>query len=245
VFNEISLSLVAKTSFQNLGDGDSSGGSTVAKGGSCGVSVSGVGEDGGSDGLNVVVTDDGSSLNALDDWLTGDWGGDSVWDGLGNVDSGGDLNNLLDWLDDIIGDIVGPGNLVGLVDNVGLLLDSDDGGVDLGGSTESSWDGNIKLGDCWLEDLSGVAGNVGGLAQMNLLADLSGCLVDGGDGCADNGGSAVWSRCSNCNWGSSDGAVGGGSQDGAGWGSTASSGEKSEDDQWVHFEMCFVCLPLK
>jgi hypothetical protein len=227
VFNEISLSLVAH-SFQNLVDGDGSGGSAIG--------VSGMGNDGGSDGLNVVVTDDGSSLDTLDDWLTSNWGGDSVWDRLGNMDSGGDLNNLLDWLDDIIGDIVGPGNFVGLVDNVGLLLDSDNGGVDLGGSTKSSWDSNVKIGDCWLEDLSGIAGDVGGLSQVNLLADLSGCLVDGGDRCADNGRSAVWGRdcnwgSSNCNWGSSNGsAVGGSSQDGAGWGSTASSGEESKDD---------------
>jgi len=163
-----------------------------------------VGEDRGSNGLNVVVTDNGSSLNTLDDWLTGDWGGDSVWDGLGNVDGGGNLNNLFNWLDDIIGDIVGPGNLVGLVDNVGLLLDSDDGGVDLGCSTESSWDGNVKVGDCWLEDLSGVA-------------------------CADNGRGAVWSW--DCDWGSGNsGTVRGGSQEGSGWGSTASSGEECKDD---------------
>jgi len=61
------------------------------------------------------------------------------------VDGGGDLNDLLDGLDDIIGDIVGLGDLVGLVDDVGLLLDGDDGGVDLGGATESGGDGDVVL----------------------------------------------------------------------------------------------------
>ncbi len=215
-------------------DGDGSRGITVGKGSCCGISS--MGNDGGSNGLNVVVTDNGSSLNALDDWLTSNWGGNSIWDRLGNMDSGGDLNNLLNWLNDIIGDIIGPGNLIGLVDNMGLLLDSDDGGVDLGGSTESSWDGNVKIWDCWLEDLSGIARDIGGLAQVNLLADLSGCLVDGGDWCANNSRSAVWGW--DCNWGSSNGnwgssnssTIGSSSQDGSRWGSTASSGEKSKDD---------------
>ncbi len=141
-------------SFQ-LGDGNASGGSTIGKGSCCGISS--IGEDGGSDSLDVVVTDNGSSLNTLDNWFTGDWGRDRVWDRLGNMDRGGDLNNLLDWLDDLIGDIIGPGNLIGLVNNVGFLLDSDDGRVDLSSSTESSWNGNVKVGDCWLEDLGGIA----------------------------------------------------------------------------------------
>ena len=149
-------SLFSCTLFQNLvvGSGDAVGGSGS--------------EDGGSDGLDVVVPDDGSTLDTLDDGLTGDGGGDGVWDGLGDVDGGGDLNDLLNGLDDIVGDIVGPGDLVGLVDDVGLLLDGDDGGVDLGASTEGSGDGNVEVGDGGLQDLSGVAGNVGGLAEVNL-----------------------------------------------------------------------------
>jgi len=127
-----------------------------------GSGVSSVGNDGLSIGFNVVLTNDWGSLNVLDDWLALNWGWDSVWDGLGNVDGGWDFNDLLNWLDDIIGDIVGPWDIVGLVDNVGLLLDGNDGWVDLGGATESGWDGNVELWDGWLEDLSGVSGNVGG-----------------------------------------------------------------------------------
>ena len=83
---------------------------------------------------------------------------------------------------------------------------------------------------------------------MNLLADLSGCLVDGGDWCADNGGSTVWSRCrdcdrgsSNCNWCSSNSAVGCGGQD-AGWCSTASSGKKSDDELKENQVKILKCL---
>ena len=215
------------------------------KGGSAGITVRGgsisqtFGDDGLGVGLNVVVVNDGSSLNTLDDGLTGDGGWDSVWDGPGNVDGGGDLNDLLDWLDDIIGDIVGPWNLIGLVDNVGLLLDGDDGGVDLGGSTESSGDGNVKLGDGWLEDLGGVAGNVGGGSKVDLLADLGWGLVDGGDWGSDDGGGAVGcgGRDGGGDGGSNGGSVGGGdgssvrgSAEDSRWGSTASSSQECEDD---------------
>ena len=147
-----------------------------------GSGVSSLGKDWLSIGLNVVVANNWGSLNVLDNWLALNWGWDTVWDGLGNVDSCWDLNDLLNWLDDVIRDIVGPWDFVGLVDNVGLLLDGDDGGVDLGGSTEGSWDGNVQVWDGWLQDLSGVSGNICGGAQVNLLADLSWGLVDGGDG---------------------------------------------------------------
>lgn len=84
---------------------------------------------------------------------------------------------------------------------------------------------------------------------MNLLADLCWCLVDGGDGFSYDSGSAVGSW--DGNWGRGSNGVG---SWGDGWGSncvsswcngrghaivgrgsTASSGEKSKDDQWVHF----------
>lgn len=233
MFSENVVSLVALHS--DLVSDGKGGCASITVRGSCVTS----GKDGLSDGLNVVVADDGSSLNVLDDGLAGNGGGDGVWDGPGNVDGGGDLDDLLDWLDDIIGDIVGPGNIVGLVDNVGLLLDGDDGGVDLGGSTESSGDGNVKLGDGWLENLGGVAGNVGGGSKVNLLADLGWGLVDGGDGGSDDGGGAVgsWGRDGGSDGqGGSDGSVRGGGEESSGWGSTASSGQECEDDQWVHFE---------
>ena len=214
MFSENVVSLVALHS--DLVSDGKGGCASITVRGSCVTS----GKDGLSDGLNVVVADDGSSLNVLDDGLAGN--------------GGGDLDDLLDWLDDIIGDIVGPGNIVGLVDNVGLLLDGDDGGVDLGGSTESSGDGNVKLGDGWLENLGGVAGNVGGGSKVNLLADLGWGLVDGGDGGSDDGGGAVgsWDRdgSSGDGHGGSDGSVRGGGEESSGWGSTASSGQECEDD---------------
>ena len=161
-------SLFSCTLFQNLVGGS---GNAVGGGGAGNV-VGGGGVGGGSDGLDVVLPDDGSTLDTLDDGLTGDGGGDGVGDGPGNVDGGGDLNDLLNGLDDIVGDIVGPGDLVGLVDDVGLLLDGDDGGVDLGASTEGSGDGNVEVGDGGLQDLSGVAGNIGGLAEVNLKTSV-------------------------------------------------------------------------
>lgn len=212
--------------------GESDGGSGVVEGGS-GVSLS---EDGGlGNGLDVVVSDNWGSLNVLDDGLTSNGGWDSVWDWPGNMDWGGDLNNLLDRLDDVIGDIDETGHVVGLLDDVGLLLDGHDGGVDLGGAAESAWDGDVQVWDGRLQDFGGVSGDVGGGAQVNLLADDGGCLLDGGDGCADDSGRAVGSGHGD-GGGNGDGAVRGGGQELSGRSSAASSGEKCEDDQWVHFE---------
>ena len=109
------------------------------------------GKEGSSHGVNVLVLDDGGTLNTLDDWLANNGGWDGVWDGLGNVDWGGDLNDLLNWLDDIIGNIVRLGDLVGFVDDVGLLLDGDNGRVDLGGAPESGGNSDVEVGDGWGE----------------------------------------------------------------------------------------------
>ena len=175
------------------------------------------GKEGSSHVVNVLVLDDGGTLNTLDDWLANNGGWDGVWDGLGNVDWGGDLNDLLNWLDDIIGNIVRLGDLVGFVDDVGLLLDGDNGRVDLGGAPESGGNSDVEVGDGWLENLSGVSGDVGGGAKVNLLVDLSWGLVDGGHWSTDNSGGAVgcWGRDGSDSWGSNGSSIGDSSEESA------------------------------
>merc|ERR1711955_97479 len=46
---------------------------------------------------------------------------------------------------------------------------------------EDSWDSNGKMRGGWLVDLGGVSGHIAGLAEVHLLGDHRGGLVDGGD----------------------------------------------------------------
>merc|ERR1719320_2338344 len=48
------------------------------------------------------------------------------------------------------------------------------------GSLEDSWDSDGKMGGGWLVDPSGVSGHIAGLAEVHLLGDHRGGLVDGG-----------------------------------------------------------------
>ena len=69
----------------------------------------------------------------------------------------------------------------GVLDLVNLLDGLDNGGVDSLGSPEDSWDGDGEMRGGWLDDPGGVAGHVVGLAEVDLLGDDRGGLVDGGD----------------------------------------------------------------
>ena len=80
-------------------------------------------ESGLGDNVGVVVSDNGSSLDLLDDGVTLNGSGHFNGNGFGHMDGSGHLNDSLDVLDHIIGDIVGFLNGDGLVNGVDLLLD--------------------------------------------------------------------------------------------------------------------------
>merc|ERR1712122_250299 len=130
-------------------------------------------ESGLGDNVGVVVSDNGSSLDLLDDGVT--------LNGSGHMDGSGHLNDSLDVLDHIIGDIVGFLNGDGLVNGVDLLLDLDNSGVDGLGALQGGGHGDLEVGDGGFQDLGGVSGDVGGLSQMNLFGDDGSGLVDGSD----------------------------------------------------------------
>jgi len=232
---------------QSWGGGQSWGGSVA------GEVVSGVG-----------VLDDGSGAGDLDDVLTPDWVW--VWHGvwLGDMDGGWDLHDLLNVHWDVIGDGVWLLHVHWLVDDVRLLLDLDHGWVDLLGALESGWHGNADVWDGWLQDLSGVAGNVGLLAVVHLLGDLLWGLGNGRSGLAGDVGGVVWgwhadgwgssNNWGSCqdswgvsigSWGMSIGQWGSGqwSHSNVGWGGAGSSNHCREDcSHWVHDEIQRVVL---
>merc|ERR1712165_641036 len=137
------------------------------------------------------------------------------------MDGGWDLNDLLGVEGSIIRGINLALNENRALDVVDLSLGLDNGGVDSLGSLEDSWDSDGKMRGGWLVDLGGVSGHIAGLAEVHLLGDHRGRLVDGGHastlggggvrsrgsrlsishrGVGDNGASN-WSNSSN--WGSS------------------------------------------
>jgi len=209
----------------------------VDSGGNWGGSVASGGHRGGSVAGEVVsvvsVLDDGSGAGDLDDVLTLDWVW--VWHGvrLGDVHGGGHLDDLLNVLDDVTGDGVWLLHVHGLVDDEGLLLDLDHGWVDLLGALESGWHSNADVWDGWLQDLGGVAGNVGLLAVVHLLGDLLWGLGNGHSGLASNVGGVVWGWHADGSWGSSNDSWGdswGGSV--AQWGSGQWSSGQWSSGQW-------------
>merc|ERR1719186_542628 len=139
-----------------------------------------VSHDGGGNGL----LDDGLSLDS-------DWDSNIVR-GI-NMDGGWDLNNLLGVEGSIIRGINLALNKDRALDIVYLSLGLDDGGVDSVGSLEDSWDRDGKMRGGWLVDLGGVSGHIAGLAEVHLLGDHRGGLVDGGH-TSTLGGSGVRSR---------------------------------------------------
>jgi len=126
-----------------------------------------VSHDGGGNGL----LDDGLSLDS-------DWDSNIVR-GI-NMNGGWDLNDLLGVEGSIIRGINLALNKDRALDVVDLSLGLDNGGVDSLGSLEDSWDSDGKMRGGWLVDLGGISGHVAGLAEVHLLGDHRGGLVDGG-----------------------------------------------------------------
>jgi len=141
----------------------------------------------------VRVSHDGGGNGLLDDGLSldGDWDSDVVR-GI-NMDGGWDLNDLLGVEGSIIRGINLALNEDRALDVVDLSLGLDNGGVDSLGSLEDSWDSDGKMRGGWLVDLGGVSGHIAGLAEVHLLGDHRGRLVDGGHA-STLGGGGVRSR---------------------------------------------------
>jgi len=126
----------------------------------------------GHHGLSKGLPHDGLSLHGNGD-------GDVV--GSINMDGGGDLDDLLGVEGSVIRSIVRLVDEDGVLDLVDLSDGLDNWGVDSLGSPEDSWDSDGKMRGGWLDDPGGVAGHVVGLAEVDLLGDDRGGLVDGGD----------------------------------------------------------------
>ncbi len=120
-------------------------------------------------------------MDLLDDGFTLDRDRVGHRDRLGHMVRSGHLHNSLHRLDHFIGHIVGLLNMDRLVDGMHLLLHSDNRGSHGLGTLEGSGHSNLEVRNGRLQDLSGIAGNVGSLAQVNLLGDDGLGLVQGGD----------------------------------------------------------------
>jgi len=156
---------------------DNSTGETVAI--PMGERGSTVGNSGGNSDMVGLSVDSGSE-GLLDDGLTGN--GDGVGNLIGGIDMDGgwDLNDLFGVDGDIIRNIDATFDIVGFVDGVDLGLLGDDGWVGGDGSTEDGGDSDGEMGGRGLDDACGVAGHIGGLAQVDLFGDNGLGLVDGG-----------------------------------------------------------------
>jgi len=150
----------------------------VTKSGGGGVAV--VGDSGGHNSV-VGLGMDGRSDGLLDDGLTGnsDWVGNLV--GGVYVDGGGDLDDFLGVERSVVGNLNTTFNIVGFVDGVDLGLLGDDGGVGGDGATEDGGDGDGEMRGGRFDDTGGVAGDVGGLTEMDLFGDDWLGLDDSGD----------------------------------------------------------------
>ena len=117
------------------------------------------------------LLDDGLSLDR-------DWDSNIVR-GI-NMDGGWDLDDLLGVEGSVIRGINLALNEDRALDDVDLSLGLDNGGVDSLGSLEDSWDSDGKMRGGWLVDLGGISRHIAGLAEVHLLVDHRGKLVDGG-----------------------------------------------------------------
>merc|ERR1719331_2841996 len=104
--------------------------------------------------------DDGGGLGPLVDSLSGDGGGDG--DGVGGIIRG----------------VIGLVDKDGLLDVVDLGLGLDNGGVVGLGSLEDGGDSDGQMGGGGLQDPGVVSGHVVGGAEVDLLGDHGGGLVD-------------------------------------------------------------------
>jgi len=145
--------------------------------------VSSVTDGRGGNGLLDVVGlgHDGSGHGLPHDGLALDGDGDGDVVRSINMDGSGDLDDLLGVEGSVIGSVVWLLDEDGVLNLVDLLLDLDDGSVDSLGSLEDGGDGDGKVRGGGLEDPGGVAGDVAGLSEVDLLGDDRGGLVDGGD----------------------------------------------------------------
>lgn len=173
---------VTVTGISGRGSMSIGGGGSMSVGGGGSMSVADSLDDGGGVDIGVGAVDNGGTLADVHDGLTGD--SDGVGDGvrLVNMDSDGHLTDLLLDDGDIIGDMDLPLNVDGLVDNVGLLHGLDKGSVLLDGSAEDGRDLDGEHGGGRLDDVDGLARDELGLAEMELLGDNGGLLMDGGGG---------------------------------------------------------------
>lgn len=89
--------------------------------------VGGMGDNRGGMGNMVVVPDNGSSLDFLDDGFTGNGVGVRYGNGFGHMVRSGHFYDFLNMYWDIIGNIVWFLNMYGLVDGVDFFLNFDDG----------------------------------------------------------------------------------------------------------------------
>jgi len=89
--------------------------------------VGSMGNNGGSMGDMVVVPDNGSSLDSLDDGFTSNGNGVRYGNGFGHMVRGGHFDDFLNMYGNIIGNIVWFLNMYGLVDSVDFFLNFDDG----------------------------------------------------------------------------------------------------------------------
>jgi len=167
--------------FSSVVDSWSSSSSVGSRGGRGSLDMVGVGHHRGGHGL----LHDGLALH-------GNWVGDVVRSI--NMDGGGNLHDLLGVEGGVIGSIERLVDVDWVLDLVNLLHGLHNGGVDSLASPEDGGDGDGKVRGGWLDDPGGVAGDVVGLAEVDLLGDDRGGLVDGGDSLAlmDGG---VRSRC--------------------------------------------------
>jgi len=150
--------------------GDSGGGGVSVTQGSGGglLDVVALGDHGGGDGL----LHNGLSLDS-------NGHGDIV--GGVNMDGSWDLDDLGGVEGSVIGGIEWLVDEDGVLDLVDLLLDLDNGSIDSLCSPEDGGDSDGKVGSGGLQDPGGISGDIAGLAEVDLLGDDWGGLVDGGD----------------------------------------------------------------
>jgi len=237
-----------------VSDGQGSDGSGVMTG----ISDRSVMKSGLGDNVGVVMSDNGSSLDLLDNGMTLNRCRYIIGNRFGHMDGSGHLNDPLDMFDHVIGNIVGLLNRDGLVNGVDLLLDLDNGSIDGLGALQGGRDGDLEVGDGGFQDLGGVSGDVSGLSQVDLFGDDGSGFVDGSDvgflglshvgsGKRDGGGSGNGSGVKEGSGVSSMSQRSGkssmsqrsGVQEGGGWGRNSGGKQGRNNEQGVHF-VCFV-----
>merc|ERR1712062_128726 len=110
-----------------------------------GISDRSVMKSGLGDNVGVVMSDNGSSLDLLDNGMTLNRCRYIIGNRFGHMDGSGHLNDPLDMLDHVIGNIVGLLNGYGLVNGVDLLLNLDNGSIDGLGALQGGRDSDLEV----------------------------------------------------------------------------------------------------